>query len=31
MDVQHQERTVCQHKFSPESVETEKPGFGVKV
>ena len=31
MDVQHQERTVCQHKFPPESGETEKPGFGVKV
>ena len=31
MDVQQQERTVCQQKFPPESVATEKPGFGVKV
>ena len=27
--MQHQERTTCQHKFPPKSIETEKPGFSV--
>ena len=31
MDAQHQERTMCQHKFPIELIETEKPGFSVKV
>ena len=31
MAVQHQERTTCQHKFPPKLIETEKPGFSVKV
>ena len=30
MDVQHQER-MCQHKFPPKFIETEKTGFSVKV
>ena len=29
--VQHQERTTCQHKIPPKLIETEKPGFSVKV
>ena len=29
--VQHQERTTCQHKFPPKSIETEKSGFSAKV
>ena len=31
MDVQHQERTTCQHKFPAKPIETEMPGFSVKV
>ena len=31
MVVQHQEKTTCQHKFPPKSIETEKPGFSVKL
>ena len=31
MVVQNQERATCQHKFPPNSIETEKPGFSVKV
>ena len=30
MVVQHQER-MCQHKFPPKSIETEKPGLSDKV
>ena len=31
MVVQHQERTTCKPKFPPRLIETEKPGFSVKV
>ena len=31
MVVQHHERTTCKHKFRPNLIETEKPGFSVKV
>ena len=31
MDVKHQERTTCQHKFPPKLIETEKPGFSVML
>ena len=29
MDVQYQERAICQHKFPPKLIETEMPGFSV--
>ena len=28
---QHQDRITCQHKFPSKTIETEKPGFNVKV
>ena len=31
MDVQHQERSMCQHKFPSKLIKTEKLGFSVKV
>ena len=31
MNVQHQERAKCQHKFPPKLIETEKPVSSIKM